>query len=98
MSEYDEIRAKRYIICSMLAIGWILIYDIIMFFSYVKDMVDVMFICENYLFGESFSIFYLITLFLINLDLSKADNPIKYKENTDWFYEKYEEKDKKNNQ
>ena len=33
-------------------------------------------------------------LFAINRNLAKADNQIKYKESTDWFYEKYEE-DKK---
>lgn len=36
-------------------------------------------------------------LFAINRDLSKADNPIKYKESTDWFYEKYEENNQKKN-
>lgn len=34
-------------------------------------------------------------LFAINKDLSKADNPIKYKESTDWFYEQHEEKEEK---
>ena len=33
-------------------------------------------------------------LFGINRDLSKADNPINYKESTDWFYETYEEDEK----
>lgn len=36
-------------------------------------------------------------LFAINRDLSKADNPIKYKESTDWFYETYEENEKGGN-
>lgn len=37
----------------------------------------------------------MVILFLINKDLSKADNPEKYKESTDWFYEKYEDENKK---
>ncbi len=30
---------------------------------------------------------YINILFLITRDLGKAENPIKYKESTDWFYE-----------
>ncbi len=96
MSEYDETRAKRYIICSMISIGWILIYDIIFLCASIQDAIDVAFLGYEYLFGEFFSIVYLIILFSINRDLSKADNPEKYKESTDWFYEKYED-DEKNN-
>lgn len=93
MSKYDESRAKRYIICSMVAIGWILIYDIILLCSSIQDVIDLAFLGYDYFFAEIFSILYLVILFAINRDLSKADNPIKYKESTDWFYEKYEEKD-----
>lgn len=93
MSKYDESKAKRYIICSMVAIGWILIYDIILLCSSIQDVIDLAFLGYDYFFGEMFSILYLIILFAINRDLSKADNPIKYKESTDWFYEKYEEKE-----
>ena len=95
MSKYDEIRSKRYIICSMVSIGWILIFDIMIFISSIQDIVDVAFIGYGYFFGEIFSILYLMRLFAINRDLSKADNPDKYKESTDWFYEKYEDKGNK---
>lgn len=44
-----------------------------------------------YFWGEILSILYLSIMFAINNDLSKADNPIKYKESTDWFYETYED-------
>lgn len=97
MSKYDESKAKRYIICSMLSIGWILIYDIIVFVASIEDIVDLAFLGYDYFFGEILSILYLILLFAINRDLAKADNPVKYKENTDWFYERYEEKDKGEN-
>lgn len=97
MSKYDEIRSKRYIICSMVAIGWILIYDVILLCSYVQDVVDLALLGYDFYFGEIFSILYLIILFAINRDLSKADNPIKYKESTDWFYETYEENEKGGN-
>lgn len=93
MSKYDEIRAKRYNICSMVAIGWIFIYDIIFIFSSIQDIADFVFLSYDFFFGEIFTILYLVILFAINRDLSKADNPEKYKESTDWFYEKYEEKE-----
>ena len=96
MSQYDETRAKRYIICSIVSIGWILIYDIILLCVSIQDAIDVAFLGYDYLLGEFFLILYLIILFAINKDLSKADNPEKYKESTDWFYEKYEN-DEKNN-
>lgn len=96
MSQYDEIRAKRYIICSIVSIGWILIYDIILLCVSIQNAIDVAFLGYDYLLGEFFLILYLIILFAINKDLSKADNPEKYKESTDWFYEKYEN-DEKNN-
>lgn len=93
MSNYDETRAKRYIICSMISIGWILIYDIIVLVSSIQYVVDLAFLGFDYFFGEILSLLYLSILFAINRDLSKADNPIKYKESTDWFYEKYENKE-----
>lgn len=94
MSQYDETRAKRYIICSIVSIGWILIYDIILLCVSIQNAIDVAFLGYDYLLGEFFLILYLIILFAINKDLSKADNPEKYKESTDWFYEKYESDEK----
>ena len=78
MSQYDETRAKRYIICSIVSIGWILIYDIILLCVSIQDAIDVAFLGYDYLLGEFFLILYLIILFAINKDLSKADNPEKY--------------------
>lgn len=94
MTQYDETRAKRYIICSIVSIGWILIYDIILLCVSIQDAIDVAFLGYDYLLGEFFLILYLIILFAINKDLSKADNPEKYKESTDWFYERYESDEK----
>ena len=87
MSRYDEIRSKRYVSCSMLAIGWILIYDFMIICSYIQDALDLSLLGYEFLFIELCLILYLIILFAINRDLSKADNPVKYKESTDWFYE-----------
>lgn len=92
MSNYDESRAKRYLTCSIVSIVWILIYDLITVFSSAQDVVDLVFFSYMYYFGEIVLIVYLISLFAINRILSKADNPEKYKESTDWFYEKYEDK------
>ncbi len=97
MNKYDEARSKRYIICAMIPIGWILIYDIIVLISSIRDVVDLTFLGYDYLFEEIFSVIYMIILFAINKDLAKADNPVKYKESTDWFYEKYEEKENEEN-
>lgn len=97
ISKYDEIRSKRYIICAIASIGWILIYDVILFCSYVKNIVYLTLVGYDFYIGEFFLIMYLIILFAINKDLSKADNPSKYKESTDWFYEKYKGENEKNN-
>ena len=94
MSQYDETRAKRYIICSIVSIGWILIYDIVLLCVSIQNAIDVAFLGYDYLLGEFFLILYLIILFAINKDLSKADNPEKHKESTDWFYERYESDEK----
>ena len=93
MSEYNEVSSKKYIVCSLVAIGWILIYDAIRLVTYIYDAVDLAFLGYDYFFGEIFTILYIIRLFAINKNLSKADNPIKYKESTDWFYER-DEKEK----
>lgn len=93
MSQYNEISSKRYIICALVSIGWILIYDAISMISYINDGIDLLFLGYDYFFGEIFTILYIMRLFQINKNLSKADNPIKYKENTDWFYER-DEKEK----
>ena len=63
------------------------------FISSIQDIVDLALVGYDYFFGEILSILYLMILFAINRDLSKADNPDKYKESTDWFYEKYEDKE-----
>ena len=86
MTKYDEIRSKRYIICSIVAIGWILIYDIIYLLSTMRTIEDLFAVAYIFLYGQIFSVAYISLLFAINRNLAKADNPIKYIENTDWFY------------
>lgn len=92
MNKYDVKKSKRYIIYAMLTIGCILVYDIIVLLSSIRDMMDLAYLGYEYFFEEILSILYMITLFSINRDLAKADNPVKYKKSTDWFYEKYEGK------
>lgn len=93
MSEYDEERSKRFTIFAMIPIGWLLIYDLITILPYVSNILDFTFLGLSFVLQEIFIILDLIILFLINKDLSKADNPEKYKESTDWFYERLDEKD-----
>ena len=91
MSKYNAIKSRTFNICSIFSVGWILIYDIMIFLS----STDSLFYIDYYYWFEIFTIGYMVILFLINKDLSKADNPEKYKESTDWFYEKYEDENKK---
>lgn len=91
MSKYNAIKSRTFNICSIFSVGWILIYDIMIFLS----STDSLFYINYYDWFEIFTIGYMVILFLINKDLSKADNPEKYKESTDWFYEKYEDENKK---
>ena len=90
MSKYNAIKSRTFNICSIFSVGWILIYDIMIFLS----STDSLFYIDYYDWFEIFTIGYMVILFLINKDLSKADNPEKYKESTDWFYERYESDEK----
>ena len=40
MKEYDEISAKKYNIFAIASIGWILIYDLLIFISLMESMLD----------------------------------------------------------
>lgn len=93
MTKYDEDRSKRYIILAMIPIGWLLIYDFIAIMTYVSDIVDFALLGYDFVLQEGIMILDLMILFAINKDLRKADNPEKYKESTDWFYERLDEKD-----
>ena len=93
MSEYDEERSKRFTIFAMIPIGWLLIYDLITILPYVSNILDFTFLGLSFVLQEICIILDLIILFAINKDLRKADNPEKYKESTDWFYERLDEKD-----
>ena len=95
MKKYDEDRSKRYTIFAMIPIGWLLIYDFITILSYVSNMLDLTVLGLDFVFKEECIILILLILFAINKDLRKADNPEKYKESTDWFYERLDEKDDK---
>lgn len=93
MSNYDEDRSKRFTIFAMIPIGWLLIYDFITILSYVSNVLDFTFLGLDFVLQEGFTILDLLILLAINKDLRKADNPEKYKESTDWFYERLDEKD-----
>jgi hypothetical protein len=93
MAQYDENRSKRYTILAMIPIGWLLIYDFITVMLYVSNVLDFTFGGFDFVLQEGITIIDLIILFAINKDLKKADNPEKYKESTDWFYERLDEKD-----
>lgn len=95
MLKYDDVKAKKYIICSLIPIGWLLIYDFIIFITSMRNLIDVIFLGYNYHWMEILLILYMMMLLLINKNLAKAQDPIKYKESTDWFYESYDKNKKK---
>ncbi len=88
----DEKRTKRYIICSMLLIGWLLVYDIIWLILYIIEGVNLSYLVYNFFLGEILSIISIVFLFSINKELSKTNEQIKYENNKNWFYEENEGK------
>ena len=87
----NEVKAKKYITYAMFSMGWILLYDIIVLFNQMQDLGDIIYIAYSYIGAELLSIICLVVLFEINNVLKKANNPEKYKESENWFYEKIEE-------
>ncbi len=79
----------------MVAIIILLIYDFIFLFLTMRTPFDILLLGYDYFWSEFLTILYVLMLWAMNRDLLKAHNPIKYKESTDWFYEKYEGKEKK---
>ena len=95
MSIYDEDKSRRFTILAIIPIGWLIIYDLITILSYVSNILDFTFLGFDFVLQECFTILDLLILFAINKDLRKSDNPEKYKESTDWFYERPDEKNEK---
>lgn len=87
MSIYDEDGSKRYIVIAMLSIGWLLVYDIVTIVLSAYDFIDILDMSVSLILQEIFTLFGFSFLFAIYKDLRKADNPEKFKESTDWFYE-----------
>lgn len=96
MIAYDEIRSKKYVICAMVPIGWLLIYDVFSLLSSVQNIVELVYLGYGFYIEEICFIAMLGLFFAIHKDLAKADNPEKYKESTDWFYERLDEEEKNN--
>ena len=87
MSIYDEEGSKKYIIIALLSIGWLLVYDIVTIVLSAYDFIDLLDMSASLILQEIFTLSGFSFLFAIYKDLRKADNPEKYKESTDWFYE-----------
>ena len=92
----NDVEAKVSIIYAIVTVVTTLICDIIF---------DINFLCKNFSYlvriDTEIYIFYMrefITvecirkIIKVKKNLSKANNPIANKENTDWFYERYEDK------
>ena len=87
MSIYDEDGSNKYIIIALLSIGWLLVYDIVTIVLSAYDFIDLLDMSASLILQEIFTLFGFSFLFAIYKDLRKADNPEKFKESTDWFYE-----------
>ena len=72
---------------AMLSIGWLLVYDIVTIVLSAYDFIDLLDLSTGFILQEIFTLLGFSFLFVIYKDLRKADNPEKYKESTDWFYE-----------
>lgn len=94
MKKYDESRSEIFTILSIIPIGWLLIYDLLTIIPYITSVLDFSLISYDFILQETFSFLILILSYRINKDLRKADNPEKYKESTDWFYEKLDGNDR----
>ena len=96
MLKKDEKEARTFAICSILSVGWILIYDLINLILSSEDFIDLAFVAYDYKYGEYLLLVFVGLLGKIIWDLSRANNPVEYQGNTDWFYEKYEEEGENN--
>ena len=73
----------------------ILIYDFFSFIYYAEDAFSYIKYGYYYYIGEFLLFSYIISLFRVIKNLLKADDPEKYKETTDWFYEDEDDKNTK---
>ena len=90
MKKYDEVTSKIFSILAIIPVGWILIYDFITYVTAITDEWEFITFGYDYYCVELILIVYIVILLAIIKDLSKAKDPITYKESTDWFYETYE--------
>lgn len=88
MKNNDEKNSKKFIIIAAGLIIWLIIYDIVFLLYTIKTFMDIALFEWTFLFDELILIGYLISLYEIYKKLSKISNPEKFKESTDWFYEK----------
>ena len=83
INKYNENLSKTFIMVSIASLGWIIIYDV---FIYLADPYFIM-PYDIYFLFDLLPIIVLLLQFRIYKNISKADNPEKYKESTDWYYE-----------
>ena len=48
MSSYNEIWSKRFVVCAIFLIVWILVYDILFLFSYMESIYDLFIIGKEW--------------------------------------------------
>ena len=91
MSNYNAKKAKIFTICALVLMIPVVVLNICDFIQNITlNIMPEIDEDEDIDVNVEFFIAYIIYLFAIYKDLAKAGNPEKYKESTDWFYEKYE--------
>ena len=84
-----EAGSIRYVVLSIIPIGWLIIFDFIAVITNAVDIMDFIY----WLLAESILIADVVILYLTYKDLRRAFNPEKYSETKDNFYEKLDNND-----
>ena len=94
----DEVKAKLFIMYAIIPLIMTCICDIIygicdMNQNYSSDISRYDADIEYYFISVILEIICIILIKKVIVNLSKANDPIEYKESTDWFYERYNDDD-----
>ncbi len=95
MKYYEDKKAKTFVICSMLPVGFLLTYDFIALATTIHSVLDVLFVIYDYIIGEIELLLFILVQFAVLYDLNKAMFPEYYQEKNDWFYENVDDLDEK---
>lgn len=82
--------AKGSILIGGIAVGWLFLYDIFEFLSYLSEILEAAFFYGFFFSYEIFDIFLLLILiffFLAYRSITRSERSINYQTDKDWFYD-----------